>query len=196
MNALLEETMKVQTTRLPVGYSFLETVMIGAGSKRDAKEGWLWLLAGSLIWVILSACLESWKQAFFVWCMIPASLIGLMLVFGLSDLPWDEGSLAAVALVAGSSVNLALYQLAGWSRLMAAASNVLAPEVAWAQAWAEITPSVISTTLTTAAGVLPFLFLPVTPFWTSMAGGVIGGLVMSLIATVLLFPGFMLKKHA
>ncbi len=180
--------------QLPIGYHFVEPEMIGSGSN-SASDAWIWAAGALLIWVVLGACLESWRKALVVWLMIPAALIGVMLVFGLSDLTWDEGGLVSIALVAGASVNLALYQLAGWSRLMADADEDIAPIKAWAMAWKEITPSLISTTLTTIAGVLPFLFLPVSPFWTSLAGGILGGLLMSLLATYTLFPGLMIGTN-
>lgn len=193
-SALAEEVKRRVGEQLPIGYHFAEPEMLGSGTD-SSSDAWIWAIGGILIWIVLGACLESWREAWKVWLMIPASLIGVLLVFGLSDLPWDEGGLVSVALVAGSSVNLALYQLAGWSRIRANSGTAISSLQAWEMAWIEVRPSMISTTLTTIAGVTPFLFMPTIPFWTSLAGGILGGLGMSLFATFTLLPGLIIHPN-
>ncbi|MEZ4825409.1 MAG: hypothetical protein R3C61_03820 [Bacteroidia bacterium] len=81
--------------------------------------------------------------------------------FGLSDLPWDEGGLVSVALVAGSSVNLALYR--SWDGVAYGPNSgtAITPLQAWEMAWRGSKAIHDQHDLTTiTSGVTLFCFMP------------------------------------
>jgi multidrug efflux pump subunit AcrB len=123
--------------------------------------------------------------------MIPISFVGVFLTFYAFEINFDQGGYASFILLAGISVNSALYILNDFNNLKKDRPN-LSLSTQYQKAFlSKITP-VLITILTTIFGLIPFIWDGQQEvFWFSFAAGSIGGLVFSLIGIFLYLPLFM-----
>mgnify|MGYP003304792272 CR=1 FL=1 len=128
--------------------------------------------------------------------MIPVSFIGLFLTFGLSDLAFDQGGFASFVMLSGIIVNAGIYVVLTYNEIRSRCgcrSDVRNYVKAFGRKISPIMLTVISTIL----GLIPFLTDgPKEVFWFDFAIGTIGGMIFSLIALLLVFPAFILKKSS
>jgi multidrug efflux pump subunit AcrB len=173
---------------LPVGYK-AENPSSGWFNNNKDRYAWLIFLIIAAIYVMLSITLESLRLPFAVILMIPVSFIGLFLVFGLSDLSFDQGGFAAFVMLCGIVVNAGIYIIMAFQRhsVHDVRSYVKAFSV-------KITP-IMLTIISTVLGLIPFLTDgPQEVFWFDFAVGTIGGMLFSIVALVFVLPVFALRN--
>lgn len=109
---------------LSVGFKAEETEYRWADRNKGSYI-WLILLIMAVIYIITSVTFESFRLPLPVMFMIPVSFIGMFLVFGLSDITFDQGGFAAFVMLSGIVVNAGIYLVASWQEVCASRSGVL-----------------------------------------------------------------------
>lgn len=191
---VLEQDLEKINALMPEGYKAKDEKH--QWREKDDKEKYLLLgLVAVIIFFISSILFNSLRQPFAIIFMIPVSMIGVFMTFHLFRLKFDQGGFASMILLAGITVNAAIYIIseyyglrrryprAGKLRLFIRAMRV------------KITP-VLLTVLSTVLGFIPFLIgTSKESFWFPLAAGTIGGLVMSLVALLIYLPVFLLPRR-
>jgi len=192
LGALVQErAIKQVKSRLPVGYSIKEA---SAGFWSDHIVG----LAGSvlltigIIFFLCALLLNSLRQALMVVSMIPVSFIGVFLTVALFDFKFDEGGYASFIVLSGIVVNWALFILNDHNNLAMTRRFLGQPRKTYIKAFnLKIIPIALSAS-SSILGLLPFVVAGAQePFWFALAICTIGGLLCSVLATLLLMPVFM-----
>ena len=181
---------------LPLGFK-AENPQSGWYDTHKERYAWLIFLIVAVIFVLLSMSLESIRLPLAIIFMIPISFIGLFLVFGFSDFPFDQGGFAAFVMLSGIVVNAGIYLLTTYQRFGGpfAQSRPLRVRL-YVKALNQKLVPISLTIASTVMGLLPFLSDgPEEVFWFDFAVGTIGGLVFSLIALFLYLPVFAIRKN-
>ena len=184
-NAFVDAT--IRSMILPHGYRFDRPAawfMFSEGEQQSMLlvAGWALLI----VFMITASLYESFTKPFLVILAVPFSLIGLFLAFYLTDTPFGRGGYAAVILLTGivvtNSVVLVDF-LSRQSETHGAITNVLVDA-----AGQRLRP-ILMTTLTTIGGLLPmFLLGRQSSMWYTLALGTIGGLMSSMVLTLVIVP--------
>ena len=186
---------------LPVGFK-ASSPSHGRSEKEKERYIGLILLVIAAIFVICSMSFESIRLPLSIVSLIPVSFVGLFLVFGLTDIPFDQGGFAAMVVLCGISVNAGIYLLYQYRGLLEKKKASMSKEMDVSQMVAlyvkafdiKIVP-ILLTILSTALGLVPFLFDgPKEVFWFDFALGIIAGIIFSIIAIVIYLPTFLFKK--
>lgn len=141
------------------------------------------LFALLIVWMIVSALLESWWEPIIILLSVPLSLVGVMYCVLHYDISFGNGAFAGTLLLVGVVVNNAILLLHG--RQLQALGGVNGAR-AWIYTYRDRMRSVILTTLTTLAGLLPLMLQNTSEFWHNMAIVVFWGLSVSTVLIVLL----------
>ncbi len=141
------------------------------------------LFALLIVWMIVSALLESWWEPVIILLSIPLALVGVMFCVLHYDISFGNGAFAGTLLLVGVVVNNAILLLHG--RQLRGADGVKGAR-AWIYTYRDRMRSVILTTLTTLAGLLPLTLQSTSEFWHNMAIVVFWGLTVSTLLIVLL----------
>jgi multidrug efflux pump subunit AcrB len=175
---------------LPLGYRVYNSHDL-SWDKEDDEQYYYLLYIITIIFFVCSILLNSLRQPFAIIMMIPISFVGVFLTFYLFDINFDQGGYAAFILIAGISVNSALYILNDFNNLKKERPSL--PRISQYQKafLSKVTP-VLITILTTIFGLTPFIWDGQQEvFWFSFAAGSIGGLIFSLIGIFVYLPLFM-----
>ncbi|MEM1203733.1 MAG: efflux RND transporter permease subunit, partial [Acidobacteriota bacterium] len=157
---------------------------------KDVRRQFLWLVLGTvgLVFLVISAVLESWRLAAFVMLSVPVSWIGIALGFLWTGQNFAEGAFLGIVLTIGISVNDAILLVDRYRRLQLSRPTSPTATLALLALRQRLRP-MWTTTLTSIAGMLPLLILPdAGNFWVGLAVTVIGG----LLASTLLAPAAIL----
>lgn len=175
---------------LPIGYRAYNSHDTSWDKEDKQQYYYLFYIVG-IIFFICSILLDSLRQPFAIMMMIPISFIGVFLTFYAFEINFDQGGYASFILLAGISVNSALYILNDYNNLKKDRPNLSLMTYYQKAFLSKITP-VLITILTTIFGLIPFIWDGQEEvFWFSFAAGSIGGLVFSLIGIFLYLPLFM-----
>jgi multidrug efflux pump subunit AcrB len=184
-NAFVDAT--IRSMSLPHGYRIDKpgawfTFSEGVQRSMLLVAGW----ALVIVFMITASLYESFKKPFLVILAVPFSLIGLFLAFSLTGTPFGQGGYAAVILLTGIVVTNSVVLVDFLSRQSEKHGAVT--EVLVAAAGQRLRP-VLMTTLTTIGGLLPmFLLGKPSSLWYSLALGTIGGLMSSMVLTLIVVP--------
>jgi len=175
---------------LPVGYR----VEFG-GEQQETEETFAELynsmfIAVILILIILVIEFNSYRQPLVIFLSIPLALIGVL--FGLLIFGGQLNFAAFIGLVSltGIVVNNAILLVDRMNKLIAEGHQAIS---AVAEGVNSRLRPVILTTITTAGGVLPLIW--VDEFFRDMALTIITGLLFSSILTLLFIPILYLRQH-
>ncbi len=177
----------IKAMPLPSGYSFDRSFSFFQLSGED-QIALIWIAVWALVavFMITASLYESFLKPFIIILSVPFSLVGLFLAFYITDTPFGRGGYASVVLLIGIVVTNAIVLVdylsqktehgTGFqSTLVEAASHRLRP--------------IMMTTLTTVGGLLPLLIMDDrTSLWYSLSLGTIGGLISSMILTLIVIP--------
>ncbi len=198
--SLTEKTVKYMNEEvLPVGYKAdVPDYWWGAG--KQIQYAWLLLLIIAIIYVMCAMTFESVRLPFAVILMIPVSFIGVFLVFGAFDFPFDQGGFAAFVMLSGIVVNAGIYLINQFQDIRSVAerrgrrSRSRTAIRQWVKAYNhKINPTML-TIISTILGLIPFLFDgPEEVFWFAFAIGTIGGMAFSILALLFYLPVFCFK---
>lgn len=179
---------------LPLGFE-AENPQSGWYDTHKERYAWVIFLIVAVIFVLLSMSLESLRLPFAIIFMIPISFIGPFLVFGFSDLSFDQGGFAAFVMLCGIVVNAGIYILTTFQRF--GGTSALTPALrvrSYVKAFNHKVAPISLTIVSTILGLLPFLSDgPEEVFWYDFSVGTIGGLLFSLIALVVYLPVFAVR---
>jgi multidrug efflux pump subunit AcrB len=174
---------------LPVGYKAESTQKYWT-SDEQKQQTKLLLLVVLIIFGICAILFESLLKPFAVILMIPIGFIGLFLTFAWFDVIFDQGGFAAMVMLSGIVVNAGIYILYEYNiiRRMSNVSNIKIFIKAFNRKFIPTILTIISTIL----GLIPFLFDGNdTVFWFAFAAGVIGGMILSIVALMIFLPVFL-----
>jgi multidrug efflux pump subunit AcrB len=179
---------------LPIGYK-AENNRHNWNPAEDGQQYWLILLVVTIIFFITAILFNSLKQPLAIIFIIPISFIGVFMTFYMFNIKFDQGGFASFILLAGITVNAAIYILNEYNHIQHS-SHPKSDLIAYQRAIrAKIIP-IMLTILSTILGFIPFIVgTAKESFWYPLAIGTIGGLAMSLVAIILIFPVFILPKH-
>ena len=170
------------------------------GAGKQIQYAWLLLLIIAIIYVMCAMTFESVRLPFAVILMIPVSFIGVFLVFGAFDFPFDQGGFAAFVMLSGIVVNAGIYLINQFQDIRSLAerrgrrSRSRTAIRQWVKAYNhKINPTML-TIISTILGLIPFLFDgPEEVFWFAFAIGTIGGMAFSILALLFYLPVFCFK---
>ncbi len=190
---ILEREIEEFNKRLPMGYTAEKEDSYWGWGRKDNKQ---YRLIGLLIVIIFftsSVLFNSIKQPLIVIFIIPISFIGIFLTFYWFKLNFDQGGFASFILLAGITINAAIYILNEYN-LIKKRRPLLSPLRTYLKAWnAKIIP-IFLTIISTVLGFIPFLVgTQKEGFWFPLAAGTIGGLIMSFIGIFIFLPLLMVK---
>lgn len=176
---------------LDIGYK-AESPTYGMWSQKSKmRYAGLILLVIAIIYVMCCVIFESFRLPLAVILMIPISFIGIFLVFGLSDFTFDQGGFAAFVMLSGIVVNAGIYVVNAFQGDKSGRNGVRK----YVKAFNRKITAILLTVLSTILGLVPFLFDgPDEVFWFAFAVGTIGGMLSSVIALLVYFPVFALKR--
>ncbi len=169
---------------LPVGvHAAIPQFSIGTNNSKKGGMALVLLFALVIDWMVVSALLESWWEPVIILISIPLALIGVMFCILHYDLPFGNAAFAATLLLVGVVVNNAILLLHG--RQLRAIGGVRGAR-AWIYTYRDRMRSVILTTLTTLAGLLPLTLQNTSEFWKNMGIVVFWGMSVSTVLIILL----------
>ncbi|PHN01278.1 efflux RND transporter permease subunit [Flavilitoribacter nigricans] len=154
------------------------------------------VIGGALLMIFfVSAILfNSVRQAFIPLISIPPAFIGIFLTSYWLDFNFDLGGFTSFLLVAGLSVNAAIFIINDYNNIKKH-NSVDGSTRAYIKAFNLKIIPIILTAVSTILGLLPFvLFDRDEAFWYALAICTIGGLIFSLFGICLLLPLFFSSK--
>ena len=176
----------INSIALPYGF-YIDT---GYGGMLSAKNeiAFLKILLVSLflIYIITASLFESFKKPIIILSVIPMAMIGVFLIYFLSDYNFGTGAYAGLALLFGISVNDSIILVDYISRLQTAGKSL---DEAIVEGTKRRTKPIIMTTITTIIGLLPFIIIgDPSSIWHGMALTVIGGILTSTFIVLTVLP--------
>ena len=191
---VLERDLETINSLMPVGYKAVSE-RYQWRSKDESGQYWLLLLVIAIIFFITSILFNSLRQPFAIIFIIPVSFIGVFSVFYLFRLNFDQGGFASFILLAGITVNAAIYILNEYNMLRARYPFVSTHKIYMRAFRVKIIP-ILLTILSTILGFIPFIVgESKESFWYPLAIGTMGGLAMSLIAIIFILPLLIIRKN-
>jgi multidrug efflux pump subunit AcrB len=177
--------------RLPVGYSVMENQQ-GFWNGAGLDLAFAVLITILIIFLLSAILLNSIRQALVVVMMIPISFMGVFLVVQLFRFDFDEGGFASFILLSGIVVNWALFILNDYNNFRHRERFRRQYGICYIKSFnLKITPILLSAA-SSLLGFVPFLAGGRSePFWYSLAICTIGGLLFSVLATILIMPVFL-----
>jgi len=171
---------------LPLGYS-VRSQSGGWWNKEGKTQYYLIFLVVGLIYFICAILLESLTQPLAIVAMIPISFIGVFLTFYLFELNFDQGGYASLILLAGLSVNAALYIINDYNNLVKRSGKTSVR--LYVKAFSNKIAPIALTILSSMLGLIPFLVEGQRDvFWFAFASGAIGGLLFSMVGIFVYLP--------
>lgn len=191
---VLNEDLEKINSILPVGYR-AENEKNEWMPKDDSAKYWLLILVMGIIFFTTSILFNSLRQPLAIIFIIPVSFIGVFLIFYLLKLNFDQGGFASFILLAGITVNAAIYILNEYNTLRRQYRHISARRLYIKALRIKIVP-ILLTVLSTILGFIPFIIgESKESFWYPLAIGTMGGLAMSLLALLIIFPIFVLPSR-
>ncbi|MBL7473293.1 efflux RND transporter permease subunit [Robertkochia sp. 1368] len=179
---------------LAVGYRMLEKEHFYWDIREKSQYRYLGLIL-LIIFFICAILLESLKQPLVILSMIPISFIGVFLTFYLFELNFDQGGYASFILLAGLSVNAALYIVNDLNNLRKT-HPMISDSWRYMKAFNSKIIPILLTVITTIAGLIPFLVNGREEvFWFAFALGSISGLLLSTLILFFLLPILIINKN-
>ena len=176
---------------LPLGYGFNR-----GGFDFFDNEGALWgavFLSAILIYMILAALYESFRQPFIILWTVPMAFIGLFLVFFIFDGVFTQGGYFAMVFLIGISVNNAIILLYQLQKRALKNQTPLSKSAIFEVCLSRLRP-ILVTGATSIGGLLPFLiWFQNGTLWHAFALGTVGGLWFSSVGVLLILPALFYK---
>lgn len=191
---VLERDLETINSLMPVGYKVVSEKQQWR-DKDEATKYWLLLLIVAIIFFTTSILFNSLRQPFAIILIIPVSFIGVFSVFYLFKLNFDQGGFASFILLAGITVNAAIYLLNEFNSLLHRYPHSRPIKLYLRAFRVKIVP-IMLTILSTILGFIPFIVGETREsFWYPLAIGTMGGLVMSILALLIIFPILIIPKN-
>lgn len=177
----------IETTDMPPGYD-LDRGRFSFMKEEEKKQIYRVLaLSILLVFMVTASLFESLRQPFVVILTIPLALIGIFLIFYLTDTNFDRSAYIGVIFLSGIVVNNAIILVDHINRLR---SNGMEFREAIITGAADRVRPILMTTATTIFGLLPLVLFSreEKSMWFSLALATIGGLISSAIFVLTTIP--------
>lgn len=190
---VLDRDLETINSIMPVGYK-AESERRQWRDRDESGKYWLLLLVIAIIFFTTSILFNSLRQPFAIIFIIPVSFIGVFTVFYLFKLNFDQGGFASFILLAGITVNAAIYILNEYNSLRKVHPSIQPIKMYLCAFRIKIVP-ILLTVLSTILGFIPFIVgESKESFWFPLAIGTMGGLVVSILALLLVLPPLTLPR--
>jgi multidrug efflux pump subunit AcrB len=181
------------TTILPMGYKAEFNQQYWRASEQQQQTKLLFFVI-LIIFAICAILFESLLKPLVIIFMIPLGFIGLFVTFAWFDIIFDQGGFAAMIMLCGIVVNAGIYIINEYN-IIRRQSGVAGIKVFIKAFNRKIVPTIL-TIISTVLGLIPFLFDGNdTVFWFAFATGVMGGMILSIIALIVFLPVFLPVKN-
>lgn len=173
----------IETYPLPIG----NTIQTGYAffNNDESKYNLLLLMFLSIltVWMIVAALLESWLDPLIILSAIPLAFLGVMMGVMIHAVSFDRGAIAGTLLLIGVCVNNSILLMDGKRQMRLLGISGLR---CWVLIYNKKFRSILITTLTTVAGLIPMIISDIGGFWQSMSIVVCWGLSFSTLFLLLL----------
>jgi multidrug efflux pump subunit AcrB len=186
----LNEKLEEMKQEMPIGYS-AEYLTWSWNWQKTKRQYSLLLVLLTGIFVLCAILFESLRQPFYIILTVPLSFIGLFLTFAWGDFYFDQGGYAAFVLLGGLVVNAGIFIVNDQNNSTCRNYN----RAVLKAVTGKLKP-VLLTVLSTCLGLIPFLAGGQSEvFWFALAAGTIGGLLFSVLVTMVILPVLMSRKQ-
>lgn len=177
----------VENTHLPPGYELVLQDFYSMGKEEKQQIYIVLSVSLLLVFMVTSALFESIRQPFAVILTVPLALIGVFLIFYLTDAGFDRNAYIGVILLSGIVVNNSIILVDRINRLRKTKTDLIAAIVAGAK---DRLRPILMTSITTIFGLLPLVLFASdkTSMWYSLALATIGGLCSSVLLVLTVIP--------
>ena len=177
----------IETTDLPPGYE-LDRGRFTFMQEKEKKQIYRVLaLSILLVFMVTASLFESLRQPFIVILTIPLALIGIFLIFYLTDTNFDRSAYIGVIFLSGIVVNNAILLVDHINQLRGKGMELREAIITGA---ADRVRPILMTTATTIFGLLPLVLFSreEKSMWFSLALATIGGLIASAVFVLTTIP--------
>ncbi|MDQ0640233.1 multidrug efflux pump subunit AcrB [Pedobacter sp. W3I1] len=186
----IEKKIKAIRDKMPTGYT------INSDSRDFSQSDSIKFSFAELIIIIFianfiigSIIFENLKQSFLLVVISPLSCIGVFLIFGLTDLPFDQGGYGAFILVIAISISINIMIIKDFN--LALARHTLDPNKIFTHILLRRGKTILLSVSGLLTSLLPYLFdKDAQVFWYSFAIGSIGGALSVIVVTFFILPVF------
>lgn len=179
----------LKSLELPPGYSATSEAEWWAFTEEEKEQiHFVIIVAIIIVFIILAALYESLLQPFIIILSVPFALIGVFLIFLITDTPFDSSAYIGVVLLGGIVVNNAIILVDHINLRRKEGKNIIDALVVGCT---ERIRPILMTTITTVGALIPLLFYKSkteTGIWSSLALSAIGGLISSTFFTLTVIP--------
>ncbi|MCK9320841.1 MAG: efflux RND transporter permease subunit [Bacteroidales bacterium] len=165
-----------------------------AGKVGDQKESFgdlsiVFIISIMLVYMIMASQFESFKDPFVILFSIPFSLVGVVLAFVITGLNLNIVTFVGVIMLMGIVVNNGIV-LVDYTNLLIAREYSITDAIV--EAGRSRLRPVLMTSLTTILAMIPMVFSKSigSELWGPLGVTIIGGLLVSMIITLILVPCF------
>jgi len=177
----------LETTQLPPGYELKRGTweFMKGEEKREIYQ--VLALSILLVFMVTASLFESLRQPFVIILTIPLALIGIFLIFYLTDTNFDRSAYIGVIFLSGIVVNNAIILV---DHINALRRKGMAFRDAIITGTADRVRPILMTTTTTIFGLMPLVLFAgeKTSIWFSLALATIGGLISSALFVLTTIP--------
>lgn len=185
----------IQNTHLPPGYKLEESRYFSMGDQETQQIYLVLAVSLVLVFMVTAALFESLRQPFAVLLTVPLALIGVFLIFYLTDTNFDRNAYIGVILLGGIVVNNAILLIHHINKLQEQGFELIPAILTGTR---ERVRPILMTTLTTVLGLLPLIIFAEekASMWYTLALATIGGLLSSAPLVLFVLPSifFILSK--
>jgi multidrug efflux pump subunit AcrB len=179
----------IQSTHLPPGYKLEESGYFSMSDKETQQIYLVLAVSLVLVFMVTAALFESLRQPFAVLLTVPLALIGVFLIFYLTDTNFDRNAYIGVILLGGIVVNNAILLIHHINKLREQGDDLIPAII---NATEDRVRPILMTTLTTVLGLLPLVIFAEeqASMWYTLALATIGGLLSSAPLVLFVIPSF------
>jgi len=187
----------LKSTHLPPGYKLEKGDFFFMREEEKIQIYWVLAVSILLVYMVTAALFESIRQPFAVILTVPLALIGVFMIFYLTDSSFDRNAYIGVILLGGIVVNNSIILIDQINRHR---RNGLELRPAIIQGTTERVRPILMTSFTTIVGLLPLIIFveDKSSMWYSLALATVGGLLSSVGLVLTVIPviySFLVKKY-
>jgi len=177
----------IQNTHLPPGYKLEESRYFSMGDQETQQIYLVLAVSLVLVFMVTAALFESLRQPFVVLLTVPLALIGVFLIYYLTDTNFDRNAYIGVILLGGIVVNNAILLIHQINKLREQGDDLISSII---NATEDRVRPILMTTLTTVLGLLPLIIFAEekASMWYTLALATIGGLLSSAPLVLFVLP--------
>ena len=173
---------KIQTS-WPTGYGYHFGGEAESAAETYASAGKMFVVAIFLVFALLALQFGSFTQPFIIMITLPFAMIGTLGGFFLAWIPFSFPAMIGIISLVGIVVNDAIVMIATMNTHR---GNGLSVREAAARGAADRLRPIVSTTITTVAGLIPLSLS--NPMWMPLCNAIIFGLISATLISQLVVP--------